>query len=970
MSYLGLRTKELRLEKVPNGTIRNIVAWSLPQVCQLYLRNECKSDKCPYLHVCSQDVRGLSCKCVLSHDISDSHNIKILREYDLVPPHQVINKDFVRCSILVVNEQKCIETRKFSGSYNATAVTQETTTSVIVSGKQNVCSSGNSQATAVSAKQESSATLSSVANPAKKQDNNTLKAKALFEFLCKEFNCSAPLTVLKSRKYVNEVQDVSLLLQENNDKFLFTRNENDSIRDVTAFCPKLRLCFDFVSFCECKIEHCTYFHLCRKYITGSYSRGDKCSRPHTFRNKRDQETVLKLDLDWLTNEQLRQLMLSSSPQVCINYNKGKCTNHLKCSRIHICKDFIVNARKNGNACPFQHKGALDTRHTRSLLEKYGLGKMSHDNALKTVLLCKEDRGPCSDTILKISNAASPRGLAAENAKSFDLTEGLVLDSVPKQTRVSGSMMSSHCRSMGQERRKSVSGSCSSVSASDKVTTSKKAVFACISKEYNGSVSFAVISKRKDLFPKDSENIAVWFRNRKDCFRLTEKEDGTIFKVCTFCPRAGFCFNYTSSTSCSRKDCQYFHVCREYTVGVCNFGSRCKWNHNFQFDRDRKFISKLELDGMTDEELCKVIQLSMPQVCLDYNEGECPHGGSCSLVHICKDFIKKKCHDSDHCGLEHEEALLTSHTSTILENYGLKCTDENFNFVLNTLLVCEKSNVSTPTTSKSNMKTPAAQESPKQSLQCRTKPDSMSKTRSLAYSSESWTPCFPTEQKVFECLCEEYGSSIPFDVIAKRKDLFPHGPESAEGWFRKTKGSFLMTESNQGVITQVDAFSARARVCWSYNKNGECVKHDCTNLHICKDYIIDSCSSGVTCPLNHHFNNQRDRDWLSRINLDQFTDLQLQRLVLSSTPQICVEYNNGVCSRGNSCGRIHMCCGYLRNSCSSEYECGLYHETAMDTDQTSAVRQRLMLSSVCKADVLKMILDDKRSLSGKDKTKCE
>lgn len=246
---------------------------------------------------------------------------------------------------------------------------------------------------------------------------------------------------------------------------------------------------------------------------------------------------------------------------------------------------------------------------------------------------------------------------------------------------------------------------------------------------------------------------------------------------------------------------------------------------------------------------------------------------------------------------------------------------------------------------------------------------MSKT-SLAYSSASWTPCFPTEQKVFECLCKEYGSSISFDVIAKREDLFPHGPESAEGWFRKTKGSFLMTESNQGVITQVDAFSARARVCWSYNKNGECVKHDCTNLHICRDYIIDSCSSGVTCPLNHHFNNQMDRAWVSRINLDQFTDLQLQKLVLSSTPQICVEYNNAICSRGDSCTRIHMCCGYLRKSCSGEYECGLDHETAMDTDQTKAVLQRFMLSSVCKADVLKTILDDKRSLSGKDKTKCE
>ena len=100
------KTSELGIEKHSNGTLRNIIAWSLPQVCKLYLSNECKSDKCPYLHVCCKVVQGLPCNCTLSHNITDhAHNKKILKQYDLVP-HQSMRIAFVRSSILVQEEQR------------------------------------------------------------------------------------------------------------------------------------------------------------------------------------------------------------------------------------------------------------------------------------------------------------------------------------------------------------------------------------------------------------------------------------------------------------------------------------------------------------------------------------------------------------------------------------------------------------------------------------------------------------------------------------------------------------------------------------------------------------------------------------------------------------------------------------------------------------------------------------------------
>ena len=106
------KTKELGLEKYFNATIKDVVAWSLPQVCQLYKRGECLSaDKCLYLHVCAQAVRDSSCNCSLSHNLMGSHNKKILKQYDLIP-HQSMAVEFVRCNIIIPKVQQVFDKGK------------------------------------------------------------------------------------------------------------------------------------------------------------------------------------------------------------------------------------------------------------------------------------------------------------------------------------------------------------------------------------------------------------------------------------------------------------------------------------------------------------------------------------------------------------------------------------------------------------------------------------------------------------------------------------------------------------------------------------------------------------------------------------------------------------------------------------------------------------------------------------------
>lgn len=93
-------------------------------------------------------------------------------------------------------------------------------------------------------------------------------------------------------------------------------------------------------------------------------------------------------------------------------------------------------------------------------------------------------------------------------------------------------------------------------------------------------------------------------------------------------------------------------------------------------------------------------------------------------------------------------------------------------------------------------------------------------------------------------------------------------------------SFSVTEStnSQGEITQVQVpfRVALARLCLNYViNNGKCDIEDCTYLHVCKDYITDSCRRGEKCAMNHQLHNQRDKALLSRIGLDQLAEPQLQ-----------------------------------------------------------------------------------------------
>ena len=913
------KTKELGLAKYPNGTLKHIVAWSLPQVCELYTRGICTSDSCLYLHLCSQAVRSSACSCSLSHDLTDSHNMKIMKQYDLVP-HQSMSTDFVRCNILVPKKQPILhKAHDFLPSVcNAGENFSKKAMGVIQGTKK--------QSPEVSTPSRLETTKSPF-NEKQSSYNNSKEFDAACSFQdgteFEKKNCSSNLLQEKTTKSGAPIC-----------------KQTDRINNLTsnAVSPSSESRLELSNIqtgddSDSSFDENEPANRNTKAVGSKYDKKNSVDAMKGGGLKQNPINKMKNELDGNDSIKWEQGSLVDSSRKDPNIDQSQ----KKKSRKSVTKEQQTKAKTQEVGKNAACMKALSTQQPKSL-------DVSRDT--------KDSQRQHE------SNRASESANKERFVEAWLTSRDFVVESTFSCTD-SHRLPTSQEVESGRQRKLSVSSSCSSVQDSRKFSPSKKAVFDCIVKEYNGTVSFDVISKRQDLFPNGCGDIAKWFRARsKESFLIREKE-GIIYEVSAFCRKARFCFK----EKCSQKDCQYFHVCREYIAGFCRRGIECQRNHCFQYDQDRKFISKLKLDGFTEEQLRNVFQLSTPQVCLDYNNfGICTNGLSCNQVHICKDFIKKRCFDEEDCILLHESAFAEAHTTAVLQNYGMRVSGDNFNSVLRTLLVCQENISSGLKDPKGNITAKGVATKGSKGVQ------RMSSIVGVAASA----PAQPAEVKVFECLCNEYDCSASFSVISKRTDLFPSEFKDVEAWFRSKKGSFLITEDDHGKITKVDAFSTKARLCLSYNNSHheECTRDNCSYLHVCREYITDSCNNGATCPRNHNFHDERERALLSKIKLDKLTDEQLRKLVLSSSPQICVEYNNGSCDLGESCSKIHMCREHLKKCFRRGYGCDLLHEEAMNIEHTQAILERFQLGHH-KSDLVKKIIlvceQRKKSACSKEKT---
>ena len=501
--------QRLGLEKHSSGTIKKVVANSLPQVCLNYLKNECLCAYCPYLHICGFTAQGKPCSCRLSHELASDHNMQILKQFELVPQPS-------KLSILHSN--------------------------ILIPAKQNIFDEGMAIVGSTELKMKSVSDIPSlmsfeIGDEGKKKTTETKK----------------PPQKKKNKKKTHQDE------------------MKGGLSDTRKWWPE----------------------------------GD-----HSLHSTFDNEDVEKPDL----------------------YSNSKFAMN---------RDILdLTGRQD-----FSKKDPMPGGYVPEVVEE-NLINLSDDE-------WQGVGGPTDDFFLS-------------NYELLSQVDNLFFDDSFGASSFSGSL---------SQQSETFSTSDLMSDDQDGVRSQKviaEAVFQTIFQDYNGQVSFSEISQRQDLF-SEIIDITAWFKENKHMFMTIESREGEIVEVRCVHHKARICFKHLlAKNGCKNPNCFCYHVCKLFLAnGVCPLAEKCRFSHshNLKSQHNQKITNRLRLKGLSEDQLRILISFSIPEVCLQYNDGSCQRGFRCTGIHICKRFLMNKCKKGEKCPFGHGSSLETSHSKLVLGRYN-------------------------------------------------------------------------------------------------------------------------------------------------------------------------------------------------------------------------------------------------------------------------------------------------------------
>ena len=364
------KVAELGFENKSSTNLRSIVAGSLPQVCLSYLKGECVTDNCPYLHICSSQVRATSCECSLSHDFANPHNKNVLKQFGLMPP-RTSEIDVVRCNILVPKQQKPVEDGKRQlelaqahqklSQLNTSESFGKSQISSKVKGAKPVTLAGLIQ-------EESKLRVMTSVPPAAQQDALSTEGDPLFgkvfNYLCGKGGLATlpellqhPSPLAKKFSMPGQEQDAMIWLRvqaqpDQNPRITLLENGDGEVCGIRVKLKK-KLCLHYASKGSCTKSMCPFWHICKGYLEGKCS-GHDCGLSHDFCDEGNIQNVQKLGLEKHPSGTVKNIVANSLPQVCLKYLKNECLSS-SCPYLHIC---CPAAQGNSCTCSPTH----DLRH--------------------------------------------------------------------------------------------------------------------------------------------------------------------------------------------------------------------------------------------------------------------------------------------------------------------------------------------------------------------------------------------------------------------------------------------------------------------------------------------------------------------------------------------------------------------------------------------------------------------------------
>ncbi|XP_064624940.1 uncharacterized protein LOC135486214 [Lineus longissimus] len=172
------------------------------------------------------------------------------------------------------------------------------------------------------------------------------------------------------------------------------------------------------------------------------------------------------------------------------------------------------------------------------------------------------------------------------------------------------------------------------------------------------------------------------------------------------------------------------------------------------------------------------------------------------------------------------------------------------------------------------------------------------------------------------LCQ-HGGWVKFAEMRRDPDLehalLPYKMDLQEHLFRKGS-SFILNQHDNGHLLDV-APIVSVRICFNYNSETGCDNSkECGYLNVCKDFIAGTCPKQCrhNPKRNHHLQEGGTRALLTKHKLDKLKANVCCRVIASTLPRICYDYNNSGCNRPQSCPWLHICeAHFLEGNCSKK-----------------------------------------------------
>ena len=137
-------------------------------------------------------------------------------------------------------------------------------------------------------------------------------------------------------------------------------------RELNLKRGSIHICFSFSTDGRCTDVQCCSLHICRAWLGGNCNKA-ACSLPHSLHTPKNLSVLTRIGISDIPScdDNLRYEVSVILPQLCIHYALGACIKP-KCTRLHMCKQLLLNCRCSLPHCPHSH--SFSPRE-RSILSK-------------------------------------------------------------------------------------------------------------------------------------------------------------------------------------------------------------------------------------------------------------------------------------------------------------------------------------------------------------------------------------------------------------------------------------------------------------------------------------------------------------------------------------------------------------------------------------------------------------------------